>query len=350
MHIVCLVLLIICLAVLGSTNQVAAKLFVSIHGERDKYSGDRDYKLLNIEKAGDEVLTVEEAFKMSGYYDPSMNHPLIQVLDENDIVIYQQSFDMVFKISSDVTKYLESSSTLASIPNIDIGRKIRIINEETSQTDDIMEYDNKNLPDAFAIKERRLNIENDYIEADEVSDHRRVLYNYDPVSDGNKFHLLFLGSRYTNSARFLEQANKIKDQLLKTEPFSFHKDDIIIHFYNRPDFDMDCSVEISGVGIECDRNLVKRMQAEFERTAFRNGVEFIDEILVIHYHPPPPLIPIDLWIGCGTADVDPEPNFYRGGKTQRSLTFARLCGEEGSRLAFTAIHELGHSFGALCDE
>lgn len=327
-----------------------AEILVTIQGNKDLETGEERHTFVGLERLGNRIVTAEEA-NLEQRRILFLGDSILQVLNELDHVLFEKPFRVLFHVASNGISVRESSSTLEPIPNIKGAKKMRIINRDTGAIDDEVEYDVDHLPNAIETSKRYLT-QDDYESIDEVSDHRRALYQYDPNVDKNKFHLLILGSAYENAKHFLDRAQIIKDKLMKTEPFSFHSEDIIVHFYNRPDINFQCKLEsFLNTGISCDSPSVIRASLLFEYQTKNPDVKyeddnFIDEVLVLHND--------GSWFlnrFCGQAIPDLN-QAYKISKMDSRRSYGAGCGQKDldEDIANDFIHELGHSFGGLCDE
>lgn len=150
-----------------------------------------------------------------------------------------------------------------------------------------------------------------------------------PINNG-KFEILILASGYneSNIDKFEQQAANIKRALLSTEPFASYTDKIEIHALNEA-VDLGCKSGANNIA-----RLMVCNDSKVVSTAAHSGYGY-DEIIVVHN--------IDTYGGSGMRD-----NNDTGFKTNSYSTYTVVY--DGPWTARMALHELGHSYGNLCDE
>ncbi|SFX73520.1 IgA Peptidase M64 [Thermoactinomyces sp. DSM 45891] len=151
-----------------------------------------------------------------------------------------------------------------------------------------------------------------------------------PPKNNGKFEMLLLPSGYdeSNMGEFEQQVSNIKQAIQTTEPFSSYLDKVTIHTIN----------ESAPLGcLEGAQNIARLLvcnDTKVVSTAAHSGYGY-DEIIVIHN--------TDHYGGSGMRDYS-----VTGFKTNSYSTYTVVY--DGQWTARMAIHELGHSFGNLCDE
>ncbi|MCP4022504.1 MAG: hypothetical protein GY729_11740 [Desulfobacteraceae bacterium] len=146
-----------------------------------------------------------------------------------------------------------------------------------------------------------------------------------PVQAG-KLHFLIMANGFNYSMSTFETlASDLKEYLLTKEPFLSYAESIEFHIYSNTT-DLNCDYNCNNIErvICCDDTLVTA-------TAASSGYLF-DEIIVIHN--------THTYSGSAQLGQDYQSNSYS--------SYARIY--SGSRYKELALHELGHSFGGLCDE
>lgn len=150
-----------------------------------------------------------------------------------------------------------------------------------------------------------------------------------PINNG-RFEILILASGYdeSNMDKFEQQVANIEKALLSTEPFASYAEKIEINALK----------EAADLGCKAGANNIARLMvcndSKVVSTASHSGYGY-DEIIVIHN--------IDTYGGSGMRD-----NNDTGFKTNSYSTYTVVY--DGQWTARMALHELGHSYGNLCDE
>ncbi|MDQ0418583.1 hypothetical protein J2Z48_002786 [Croceifilum oryzae] len=151
-----------------------------------------------------------------------------------------------------------------------------------------------------------------------------------PPKNNGKFEILLLPSGYdeSNMGEFEQQVSNIKQAIQTTEPFASYLDKISIHTIDesKPLGCLEGAQNIARLLVCNDTKVVS--------AAAHSGYGY-DEIIVIHN--------TDNYGGSGMRDYS-----VTGFKTNSYSTYTVVY--DGQWTARMAIHELGHSFGNLCDE
>ncbi|SDZ32525.1 M64 family metallopeptidase [Thermoactinomyces sp. DSM 45892] len=151
-----------------------------------------------------------------------------------------------------------------------------------------------------------------------------------PPKNNGKFEILLLPSGYDESSmdEFEQQVSHIKQAIQTTEPFASYLDKVTIHTID----------ESKPLGcLEGAQNIARLLvcnDTKVTSAAAHSGYGY-DEIIVIHN--------TDNYGGSGMRDYS-----VTGFKTNSYSTYTVVY--DGEWTARMAIHELGHSFGNLCDE
>ncbi len=150
----------------------------------------------------------------------------------------------------------------------------------------------------------------------------------DPAQQG-KFHILIVASGYTagEMSDFNSKAAAMKTYLLSKEPFKSYSAYVDIHIYGNT----------SGLGCApgC-ANIDRLLCCTYSKVmaAARASGYYYDEIVIIHN--------TDTYCGGGSRE------YLEAYKTNSYDSYCQVY--SGSWYKEMALHELGHSFGNLCDE
>ncbi len=147
-----------------------------------------------------------------------------------------------------------------------------------------------------------------------------------PTSQNGKLDILILASGYTEMSSFQNRAMEVKNYILSAEPFSNRMSDITITQFENTE-NLGCYTGCFGIDrlMCCSGN-------EVMSAALASGHSF-DEIIVIHN--------TSIYAGGGYRDYG---NFQDDSASSYCMIY------DGEYSASMALHELGHSFGNLCDE
>ncbi|TCP63559.1 M64 family metallopeptidase [Baia soyae] len=151
-----------------------------------------------------------------------------------------------------------------------------------------------------------------------------------PPKNNGKFEILLLASGYdeSNRSEFEQQVSNIKQAIQTTEPFASYLNKVAIHT-------IDDSTPLGcQEGAQNIARLLVCNDSKVVKAAAHSGYGY-DEIIVIHN--------TDNYGGSGMRDYS-----VSGFKTNSYSTYTVVY--DGPWTARMAIHELGHSFGNLCDE
>lgn len=150
-----------------------------------------------------------------------------------------------------------------------------------------------------------------------------------PPAEFGKFHLLVIASGFSASdmSEFTTRAAELENYILAREPFQSLSSLIEVHIYENT-ADLGCNRGFGGI----DRLLYCSMSQVISAAA-ASGYLF-DEIIVLHN--------TDVYCGGGYRE---HMDAY---KTNSYSSFA--ASYKGNAFKEVSLHELGHSFGNLCDE
>lgn len=148
-------------------------------------------------------------------------------------------------------------------------------------------------------------------------------------SEPGKFHILVMASDYNSDEmnKFRQQANKIKKNILKTNPFKKYAKKIKVHIFENKN-DLGCFTGCYNI----DR-LTCCNQSKVISAAAKSGFN-VDEIIIIHN--------TDTYSGGGYHEY---PGTYKDNSYSSYYVVY-----DGYYSRVIALHEFGHSFGNLCDE
>ena len=148
-------------------------------------------------------------------------------------------------------------------------------------------------------------------------------------SGEGKFHVLIIASGYSaaDMDTFTGLAEELKGYLLSREPFYTYMADIEVHVYENTE-DLECKHGCNGI----DR-LMCCHSGKVISAAAVSGYDF-DEIIVLHN--------ASVYSGGGYRE------FQDAYKTNSYSSYAMSY--SGSNFKKVVLHEMGHSFGNLCDE
>jgi len=150
-----------------------------------------------------------------------------------------------------------------------------------------------------------------------------------PVYAAKNFNILIIASGYTSGemTTFNTNADDLKNYLLSKKPYSNYSANIVINKYGNTT-SLNCACNCSGIERLMCCNSSKVISA-----AAASGYPF-DEIIVIH--------------NTGTYCGGGYREYNDAYKTNSYNTYCMVY--SGSYYKSMALHELGHSFGNLCDE
>jgi len=252
--------------------------------------------------------------------DTANNLPAIEILDQNDTVLYSKKFGyqnlltvpmkMPGQAQDQVPPLISiTPETTVVLPYIDGGRKIRIV-DEYGQAGDVIVLEETQITDQVT----------------ETLDQLTA----PPPADPGTFNVLIVASGYSAASisSFNTKASLVKQQLLNAVPFNSYSPAMAVNIY--PDtLDLGCYAGCSGIArlMCCDSSKVM--------SAAEDSGSLYDEIIVIAN--------IATYAGGGYRD---------GGTTAyKTNSYSSYCQVyDGSYTVPMALHEFGHSFGDLCDE
>jgi len=150
-----------------------------------------------------------------------------------------------------------------------------------------------------------------------------------PPAQEGKLHFLVIASGYdsTNIDTFAAKASELKNYLLSIEPFQTYGSEIEVHIYENM-ADLGCYHNCNNI-----QRLMCCNSGKVTAAAAASGYPF-DEIIVLHN--------IDVYSGGGYREYSDtyKTNSYSSyAMSYHGLSFKKVI-----------LHELGHSFGNLCDE
>lgn len=236
----------------------------------------------------------------------------LQVLNDQGEVLYTKSFDFIRDIEVPLPEpgkekqggpsrvALEEPEAVLVIPYFSDGAEIRVkgIDKKT------VARPIPALPDAYTSQEAVPSV---------------------PAQECN-FYVLLMASGFSDMSGFRNKAQGVKNLLLSREPFISRKENVVISAYENTD-DLGCYTNCLGIDrlMCCDSTKVMAAAAA--------SGQLYHEIIVIH--------DIPKYSGGGYRD-------YGSYQDDSALTYSQVY--NGRYTATMAMHELGHSFGDLCDE
>ena len=247
------------------------------------------------------------------------NLPTIELLDQNDKVLYSKKFGYQNLMTVPMKKpgqaddqvppvISTSSETTVVLPYLEGAQKIRILDEE-GKAGDIAALDSQ--------------ITN------QIADTLGDLPAPPPANPGS-LNVLILASGYSTATigNFNTRASLVKQQILNTAPFASSNPAVSVNTYPATE-DLGCYTGCSGISrlMCCDSSKVI--------SAAEDSGYVYDEIIVIHN--------TATYAGGGMRE---------GGTTAyKTNSYSSFCQVyDGPYTVPMALHEFGHSFGDLCDE
>jgi PKD repeat protein len=244
------------------------------------------------------------------------NLPAIEILDQNNAVIYSTkfSYQQIITVPMQMPGQIDDKApsqiritpfTTLVLPYLLNGQKIRIVDENGHVADTVS------------------------LESYGIIDQSPVFKDIEstPWSQGS-FNLLILASGYTPAEmyKFTNRATLVENIIRTAEPFKSNNSLIAVNIYSNTR-DVGCYTGCYGIDRLLCCNETKVILA-----AADSG-KFYDEIIVIHN--------TATYAGGGYRDYDTY-------KTNSYSSFGAVY--DGPYSDIMSLHEFGHSFGDLCDE
>ena len=252
--------------------------------------------------------------------DTTSNLPTIEILDQNDTVLYAKNFayqnlmtvpmNMPGQPEDQVPSLITiSPETTVVLPSLEGARKIRVV-DENGQAGDIIDLEGAPITDLVS----------------GTPDH---LAASSPVNPGS-FNVLILASGYSPStiSSFTAKADLVKQQILHSAPFTSYGPALSVNIYADTQ-DLGCSPGCNGIDrlMCCNSSTVMSVA--------QDSGSLYDEIIVIDN--------TATYAGGGMRDS--------GTAAYKTNSYSSYCQVyDGPYTVPMALHEFGHSFGDLCDE